>query len=206
MQLTSKEWAVAICTLLYVGAFSVHYLIKGNAEFLLYVAVLVFFFGLILATIRKTEFPIGILWGLSVWGLLHMAGGGITVGDTVLYGAPLIPIAGSGELFILKYDQAVHAFGFAMATLVMWHLTRPYLQTGTYIGYVLVALAGMGLGVVNELVEFAAVLIVPETGVGGYANTALDLVFNTIGAIGAVVGVYLYRRTEQKRIAHMRTH
>jgi hypothetical protein len=44
------------------------------------------------------------------------------------------------------------------------------------------AIAGMGLGALNEIVEFIAVLTLPETGVGGYVNTSLDLTANTIGA------------------------
>jgi hypothetical protein len=44
----------------------------------------------------------------------------------------------------------------------------------------------MGLGAVNEIVEFIMVLALPQTGVGGYENTMWDIVFNTIGAIIAV--------------------
>ena len=42
------------------------------------------------------------------------------------------------------------------------------------------------MGPDNEIIEFIAVLTVPETGVGGYENTMLDLVFNLIGGILAV--------------------
>ena len=40
----------------------------------------------------------------------------------------------------------------------------------------------MGFGALNELVEFVATLIVPETNVGGYLNTGWDLVANLFGA------------------------
>ena len=49
------------------------------------------------------------------------------------------------------------------------------------------ALAGMGFGAINEIVEFMAVLAVPDNGVGGYYNTAIDLVSNAIGATLAAV-------------------
>jgi putative membrane protein len=49
----------------------------------------------------------------------------------------------------------------------------------------------MGLGALNEIVEFAAVVASPSTGVGGYYNTALDLVFNGLGATLAVIGAAL---------------
>ncbi len=49
----------------------------------------------------------------------------------------------------------------------------------------------MGLGAVNEIIEFIAVVVFPNTNVGGYVNTALDLVFNAAGAITAMVLVHL---------------
>jgi putative membrane protein len=47
----------------------------------------------------------------------------------------------------------------------------------------------MGLGALNEMIEFSAVLMVPGTNVGGYYNTALDLVSNSIGAVIAIIAV-----------------
>jgi hypothetical protein len=44
------------------------------------------------------------------------------------------------------------------------------------------ALAGMGLGAVNEVVEFIATRLM-DTNVGGYVNTGWDLVANTVGAV-----------------------
>ena len=58
----------------------------------------------------------------------------------------------------------------------------------------LCALGGMGLGAFNEIVEFVATLTVPETNVGGYANTGWDLVANGVGAtIAAVLILFLDR-------------
>ena len=47
----------------------------------------------------------------------------------------------------------------------------------------------MGFGALNEMIEFSAVLMVPGTNVGGYYNTALDLVSNSIGAVIAIIAV-----------------
>jgi putative membrane protein len=186
----------------YIVGFSAYYIAIKNFEFLWYVAVLVFFFILILATLNRSGFDRPILWGLAIWGFLHMAGGGVRVGDGVLYALELIPIAGSGDAYVLKFDQVVHAFGFAVATLVVFHLLRPYLgeRVNWKIVYPIIALGGMGLGVVNEIVEFVAVVIFPETGVGGYYNTALDLVFNTIGAVLATVFIHFYYRPSRPRL------
>ena len=47
-------------------------------------------------------------------------------------------------------------------------------------------MAGLGVGAFNEIIEFFATVIIPETGVGGYENTSLDLISNLIGAIIAM--------------------
>ena len=189
MTLRPSHWAVLVFTLAYVVGFAIWFLAIGNVEFLWYIATLLFFVVLIALTIGRTKFPPFILWGLSVWGLAHMAGGGIKVGGNVLYALVLIPIVGDGELRILKYDQVVHFYGFAVTAVVLWHLLRtnfPALR-GTWTIYCFSALASMGLGCLNELIEFAAVLGLPDTNVGGYYNTALDLAFNSAGAVIAML-------------------
>lgn len=195
MKIKRGEWMVFLFSLIYVIGFTAYYMSIRNFEFLWYVAILVFFFSLIFLTIRKSKFDLPILWGLSIWGLLHMAGGGIKIGDGVLYGVQLLPIVTNGDFTIFKFDQAVHIFGFFVATLVVYHLLRPYLAPNTnwkVIYFVLIA-AGTGLGALNEMVEFVAVILLPETGVGGYANTSLDLISNLIGASLAAVFIHIRR-------------
>ncbi|MBN1477215.1 hypothetical protein JXA47_10715, partial [Candidatus Sumerlaeota bacterium] len=58
----------------------------------------------------------------------------------------------------------------------------------------LVLLAGMGLGAMNEVVEFAATQSIAEVNVGGYENTGWDMVFNLIGCAVAVAGIVLFSR------------
>src|SRR3989344_4098129 len=198
MTLNRGQIFLIVFNLLYIVGFTAYYLINKNYEFLWYVVVLLFFFILIASTIKRSRFDNIILGGLSLWGLLHMAGGGIVVAGDVLYAWPVIPIAGSGELFILKYDQIVHWFGFGVSTLVVYHLLKPYLndKTNWQVVYPILVVAGTGLGVLNEIVEFGAVLFFSETGVGGYFNIALDLVFNTLGAITAVFIIHMRRLKE----------
>jgi uncharacterized membrane protein YjdF len=185
-------WLVCL-TVAYVAGFSFYYVAISNFEFLGYVAVLVFFLVLIVSTLSKTGFPLFVLRGLSLWGLLHMAGGGIVVGGDVLYALELVPLIGEGESFILKYDQLVHFYGFFITTFVVYHLLSKNVAgaRGTKSAIVFSAFASMGLSVVNELVEFIAVVALPETGVGGYYNTLLDLSFNTLGAIAAAAIIYI---------------
>jgi hypothetical protein len=48
-------------------------------------------------------------------------------------------------------------------------------------------LIGMGCGGVNEVIEFIATRIMPETNVGGFVNTGWDLVSNMVGCILAML-------------------
>ena len=59
---------------------------------------------------------------------------------------------------------------------------------------VLSATAGLGFGALNEVVEFVATLLIPETNVGGYRNTGWDLVANLIGATIAATLIWAYGR------------
>lgn len=54
----------------------------------------------------------------------------------------------------------------------------------------------MGFGALNEIIEFIAFLSFPNTGVGGYENNMLDLVFNMFGAILAAVYINLRKNKE----------
>jgi hypothetical protein len=87
----------------------------------------------------------------------------------------------------------VHFYGFGITAWVLWHLLQrnfPVLH-GTTSLLVFPVLSAIGLGAVNEIIEFIAVVVFPNTNVGGYVNTALDLVFNAAAAITAMVLVRL---------------
>lgn len=185
------EWAVLGFTLLYVAGFTVWFLSRENYEFILYVVTMLVLIALVGLSVRKAEFPVPMLWALTFWGLAHMAGGGIPVGDSVLYSLRLIDIAGDGEFRILKYDQVIHAYGFGVTAWLLYHLLARHfpVMLGTWSIYTYAALASIGLGAVNEMIEFSAVVMMPETNVGGYYNTALDLVFNAAGAVLAMLMV-----------------
>ena len=194
------EKAVAAFVILYLAVFSAWFFSIGNNEFIIYIVTMLVLLGLIGSTLRVGEYPAPMLWALALWGLLHCAGGGVPVGDQVLYATQVIALIGDGttEMTLLKYDQLVHALGFGITAWVLWHvLTRHYRETrGSWTAYIFPALASMGLGAVNEIIEFSAVVAVQDTGVGGYVNTALDLCFN--GA-GAVIAVAIIAATQRAR-------
>ena len=201
MKYRRGEISIAIFTLLYLVAFALYFIRTQNNEFLLYVGVVVLVFVLMFATLHRTRFSYSVLAGMSLWGLLHMAGGGLAVNGEVLYALHLIPIVDLGEdLFILKFDQVVHFWGFGVTTLLAYDLLKHYLndRSNYAVVYPLLVLIGMGLGSLNEIVEFFAVLAFPETGVGGYGNTSLDMVFNSSGAIAAVIIIHFKRKAASK--------
>lgn len=187
---------------LYIAVFAALSIVKGNAEFVMYTVVVVLAAALVVFLDRKVaRIPTWILWCLSAWGILHMLGGNLPLRgpggeDIVLYSLWLIPF--NAESGYLKYDQLLHAFGFFTSTCVCAVMLTPMLREERRHSawpFVLCALGGMGLGALNEVVEFAAVLSLPDTNVGGYINTGWDLVSNAVGAaIGAAVMWWLARR------------
>jgi hypothetical protein len=183
--LTPGVWAVVAFTALYLLAALPWALMKGNKEFVLYIGVMFVMIALVTVVHLRVRLTTGVLVCLSVWGLVHMAGGLVPVPEP-------LPVNGEHRVlyslwFIpgwLKYDHLVHAFGFGVTTWVCWQ----GLQSATGVGrptpglLLLCGAAGMGFGAINEVVEFFATLLVPETNVGGYINTGWDLVFNALGA------------------------
>lgn len=196
-----RLWPVATFTALYLVAALLYAVSRGNFEFLIYIVVMLMLIGVVWIVHGNVNLSAGALWGLSAWGLAHMAGGLVPVPDSwpingeirVLYSWWIVPD-------FLKYDHIVHAYGFGVATWVCWQsLVAAMASRGTTIGptaglLTLTACAGIGLGALNELVEFAATLLVPETNVGGYLNTGWDLVSNLVGALIAVTLIRWHAR------------
>ncbi len=200
-----RLWTVGVFTLAYLATAVMAAWGIGNAEFGIYIGVMF----VLIALVGWLHWSIGLsapaLWGLSLWGLLHMAGGLVSVpegwpveGDNhVLYSLWLVPDG-------LKYDNIVHAYGFFVTTWVCWEAWRaklarltatPRSQVRPTVGMlILCAAAGMGFGALNEVIEFAATLLVPETNVGGYVNTGWDLVSNLVGSTLAAVLVWVTTR------------
>ena len=167
--------------------FAFFYISRKNYEFVLYVGVIIFFFIVILFSNKKLNYSNTSLWGLVLWAFLHMAGGSVQVNGVRLYELILIPISSTYNIF--RYDQFVHIIGFGIATLVLYEVLKPLLKLPIkrkWAFSIIILMAGLGVGALNEIVEFTATIIVPQTGVGGFINTMLDLVSDLIGAILAL--------------------
>jgi uncharacterized membrane protein YjdF len=171
-----------------VAGFGYVFLLRKNYEFIIYVGVIALFLVLVGITFFRVAYSIPTLLGLTIWSLMHMAGGGVFIKDVRLYDIILIPL--SQTYPILRYDQVVHLFGFAVATLAMFDLLRPLLKENIqhFVALsVVVIMAGLGVGAFNEIVEALVAATLPQAGVGGYVNTALDLISDFLGAIIAML-------------------
>ena len=197
-----RVWPVALFTILYLVGALMTAVQGSNYEFLLYIGVVVLMMGVVWVVHGRVALTSGALWCLSIWGLAHMAGGLVVVPESwpvmgtnrVLYSLWLVPDR-------LKYDHVVHAYGFGVTTWVCWQGLRAALggrhqRVRPTPGLMLLcAAAGLGFGALNEVIEFAATLLVPETNVGGYLNTGWDLVANLFGATVAVTAIWISDRS-----------
>lgn len=196
-------------TVLYLLGSAVMAAILGNREFVFYIVVMALIIVSLFLVHRRVGFSAKLLAGLSAWGLLHMAGGLVPIptgwheglDQGVLYNWWIIP----GRL---KYDQVVHAYGFGLTTWLCWQAlsaaavprttgSPPLHPTPGLV--VLCAAGGMGFGALNEVIEFAATQLLPNTNVGGYVNTGWDLVFNLLGSALAALLIWMNGRTTPRK-------
>lgn len=193
-------------SILAAGVFVVGYLlaaaigavVTANFEFIFYLVVMVVLAMVVAALHMRVHLSAFAIWALAIWGALHMAGGLVPVpadwpihGETrVLYSWWIIPTDDGGGY--VKYNHLVHTYGFAVASWVCWEALRAAtgLRRAPLGVAVLCGLGGLGLGAMNEVIEFAATLLMPETNVGGYINTGWDLVANTVGAAIAMSAIW----------------
>ena len=168
--------------------FTIIFLIKTNYEFLLYAAVLLAIIYIIAKTDKIFHYSSFAKWGFGTLLFLHLSGGAFYIKGTRLYDIILIPIL--GEPFnILKYDQIMHIFIYFVIALFVYAVVIHIVDKKAnriFIG-VIAFLATIGLGALYEIIEFSTVVLFSSTGVGNYYNNALDLIFNAIGALIALV-------------------
>lgn len=187
-KITTGHIVLLIINVALLVAFGMAFLLRKNYEFIIYVGVIIVCLALIATTFFKVRYSAATLIGLTVWSAMHLAGGSVHINGTLLYEIILLPL--SQKYPILRYDQLVHTWGFAVATLMMFDLLRPLLNENLqhFVALsVVVVMAGLGVGAFNEIVEAFVAAIVPESGVGDYVNTALDLISDLLGAILAMV-------------------
>lgn len=183
-----EQIVLLLLTLLMVAAYAIVFLARKNYEFVIYVGVILVCLSLLIFTRKKIDYSLSTLMGLSVWAFLHLSGGGIIVGGGRLYEVMIFRLP--TELPVFRYDQMVHMWGFGVCVLLSYDIIKAKLHNGLSItfstGLVLV-MAALGFGALNEILEFMVSLIVKESGVGDYINTSLDLSADLLGAVLAAI-------------------
>jgi uncharacterized membrane protein YjdF len=115
--------------------------------------------------------------------LLHLAGGLINVGRDVLYNASIGPYVMALGTHLLQYDHVAHAYVSFVTTFACWvMLAAPHAANHRRELVILAVGAALGLGALNEVVEFLTTLTHHAAHAGGYWNTGWDLACNVIGA------------------------
>lgn len=188
---------ILIFTCVYLIFFILLAIVRKNYEFVFYIAVICLLTIIIILHHKELHLKPTIVYGLSVIGLMHLAGGNLRFNEIRLYDMYLF------QNFI-RYDQIVHTFGFFIATFVSYNLIRPYLDLRIkhhpLVLSIILILTASGFGAINEVLEFAAVIFLGAAqAVGDYYNNAWDLVFNLLGTIAACFFIHPYHKKQLKR-------
>jgi hypothetical protein len=165
--------------------------VRGTLEYVLTVSGLV----LLVSMLRTKALPAPIAFAAGASAVVHLAGGLVRVGDDVLYNSSPGP-----EL--LRYDHFGHALGILVGALLVWEvfLRDAFAVTGRGPLVAVAVLAALGLGALNEAVEFVATLAHGGHHVGGYTNTGWDLVTNTLAGLLAGLAIERRRRHADPRL------
>ncbi len=173
------------------GIHGVVHQVPGTGEYLLTVSGLM----ALLLTLRTKVLPAPIAFAAAASAVVHLAGGLVQVGDDVLYNTSPGP-----EL--LRYDHFGHALGIFVGALLVWEVVvrDVFAATGRGSLVAVTMLAALGLGAVNEAVEFVATLAHGGSHAGGYRNTGWDLVTNTLAGLLAAVVIHRRRRHADRQV------
>ena len=161
----------------------------GNAQAPFYAVFLGLGAAIVAAIHSRHPLTSLVMWLLAVWGFAHMVGGLVVFGGEVVYERSL----GAGEL---RFDKLVHFFGFGAATLAAYEVLRDSIAPDAPARSVAIAalFVGLGIGAVNETIEFLITRLPGESNVGGFSNTGWDLVANALGAVAASVSAPFLER------------
>ncbi len=179
---------LAILMALFIVPLLLFFLIQGNLEFTGYGIGVSFLVLLVFWLNEKYKFPQILLWLFSIMIVLHFLGGIVYIGGTRLYDLMLINLIGE-PYFILKFDQAFHTFCYFIVAIIAYYILRKHAKKSTrYRLMIFAVLIALGVSLLTEMLEFVMVIVADAAeAVGGYYNTALDLVSNLIGAVlGAI--------------------
>ena len=184
---TPRLRALSIFVIAYMTIFLVTAIAIKNTEFIFYQVTMSIMIAIVLYMDKRCQFSPLVLWGLVSWGFIHLAGGLLPIPEswTILDATNPVLYDLKPASFLPKYDQIVHAFGFGICLIAAHEALQAHLKQALPLNFPIGAtllLIAMGLGAANEMIEFIAVISIPNTNVGGYENTGWDLVSNSVGA------------------------
>jgi hypothetical protein len=156
----------------------------------LYTGINIGLFALFAILNKWARWPLSALWAMSLVGLGNMLGGVVLVDGDALYMAEV--------LGPLRYDKVFHALAAGAMVIVAWEAMKRWSDGIHHFGgqLLLTWLVVMGGGAVVEIGELIGSTM-SGVSVGDYANNALDLVAN---GVGAAVGVGVVWWLERRRI------
>jgi hypothetical protein len=196
MDSRTEKWLLSGFTFAFLATNSILSYLHHRFEFFFYAIVISTLLLLVIAFSDHLQLPRIIIFGLVIHQALHTMGGALSIDGVRLYDYWLLPY--------LRWDNIVHVFGSLMVGLMVFSLVDTHVRKITFkrIAQIslIVVLVTMGVGAVSEIAELAAVFYLdagPQ--VGDYMNNALDLVFNFIGAILAVLIILFIMEYRQKK-------
>jgi hypothetical protein len=167
-----------------VATFTVVGLVRESWFLWIYLPALAACIGIVVFIDRRWgPIPRVLLWLLTIWAGLHLAGGlapNPTGASEILYNMWLID-------GVLRYDQVVHGFGIGAATALFAYAARDT-DRPLFWGFVL----SQFVGLVNETAENIFAAFVEGSNVGDFVNTTWDMIWHVIGA--AVATLWMARR------------
>lgn len=176
--LLNSLFFLLMCYLVYYDRFVKFRGVANIHEFFIYATVI---FLAILFSWYKFRFlniRLSLLVLIEIGILMHFSGAFVEVDNHRLY---------DSRFFDIRYDKYVHFVNAMVATFVTIYILFKSGFPQTKLTLFIAVLAVLGLGAMNEIIEFMVTLTVEHNGVGGYNNNMLDLVANLFGAVTAVV-------------------
>jgi hypothetical protein len=186
--------SVIVFTVVYTVGLFIYGTAIGSPLTNLYTGINVGLFTLFGVLHIWARWPVYALWAMSLVGLGNMLGGVLLVDGQALYMAEVI-----GPL---RYDKLFHALAAGAMVIIAWEAMKRWSDGVHHLGgqLLLTWLVVMGGGAVVEIAELIGSSI-SGVSVGDYANNALDLVANAVGAAGGVGVVWWLEREADQRAA-----
>ncbi len=154
----AERWAIQVAAVAVAG-FCIYGFATGSPSTVGYVSSVIII-GAAIVWLRRAPLPGRLAAGLAIAAIATLAGGLINVGQDVLYNASIGPYSKTLGTHFLQYDHLAHAYVSLVVAFACWvMLAAPHAGADHRRELVILAVsAALGLGALNEMVEFLATL------------------------------------------------